>query len=668
LHFQGVMKLFISALALHLAIAPSVSAESVCLATITAAPISQTDIAFSVRSEGVEEYSIRQGGTAAHIYIDAKKSPYLFFAFPAGNSGLGVWFKSNHKTSLTVISKPIVSDLGVEVQLKASTSELRIDDALLGSMRFIRDRELNAKVPHEIRNETTIIDNGTLTLQRKSINGLVDYRLELIPLSGTRIEKADGKMRLVSPREVRFKIRGFSSEPALTPMAAAEVFQPEYLAAMDPQQLKQFLFLFYKEKLAAGSPRYFTNFGRDRLITLSALMHTMQPQAVELLLKAILGGSHPTKGWMSHEQHEGDFASAERRKAGVPYVGVNATIEDYKMVDDDFLFPIVFANYAKLHPQRVVAFLNGKDHRGFSLQQLISNNFQLVTATTAAFAKDPIFQNLISLREGETTGQWRDSDWGLGGGIYPFDVNAALVPGALNALSELYNQEGPLFRPDKAELARTAFLVWNSKTLPLFEVRIGAQDLPSYGKAYLRQIGDRRIVPPPEEDLVFPAIALDARGGKIPIMHSDDSLMMAFGFPTKGFLYHAAQRVRLRFPYGLNKGTLLVANPVFAPRALQERFTPAHYHGLVSWPMQEDLWIIGSERQLQSRDFSVEERAELLIAQQEVRRMVAAKASHGRHEVFAIDTQDAISPFDGDALGNSNQLWSHLRLPGSRRH
>ena len=47
------------------------------------------------------------------------------------------------------------------------------------------------------------------------------------------------------------------------------------------------------------------------------------------------------------------------------------------------------------------------------------------------------FRDLIALKEKVPVGQWRDSNDGLGGGRYPYDVNTALMPAALRAIGEL---------------------------------------------------------------------------------------------------------------------------------------------------------------------------------------------------------------------------------------
>lgn len=59
----------------------------------------------------------------------------------------------------------------------------------------------------------------------------------------------------------------------------------------------------------------------------------------------------------------------------------------------------------------------------------------------APFAANPIKENLIHLNDGESVGQWRDSNTGLGGSRIPYDVNTALVPAALRAIAALA-QEG----------------------------------------------------------------------------------------------------------------------------------------------------------------------------------------------------------------------------------
>ncbi|MFX6888031.1 hypothetical protein ABTH62_19450, partial [Acinetobacter baumannii] len=69
---------------------------------------------------------------------------------------------------------------------------------------------------------------------------------------------------------------------------------------------------------------------------------------------------------------------------------------------------------------------------------LLVRNLRFVLAQARPFADAPGKATLIAIKPGRMTGEWRDSNDGLGGGIYPYDVNAALVPAALAAADRLY--------------------------------------------------------------------------------------------------------------------------------------------------------------------------------------------------------------------------------------
>jgi hypothetical protein len=149
-------------------------------------------------------------------------------------------------------------------------------------------------------------------------------------------------------------------------------------------------------------------------------------------------------------------------------------------------------------------------------------------------------------------------------------------------------------------------------------------------------------------------------------MHSDDSLMMAFGEPDEAFLIGAVRRMTTAFPYGLyTPAGIMVANPVFANAALRKKFDSNKYHGMVSWGMQEDLMIIGLNRQLKRADLSPSTLSQLKQAREVIIAVIQAKESLGGGEVFSLkfdNGQWTAVPFAGDAKSNSNQLWSHLRI------
>jgi hypothetical protein len=199
-------------------------------------------------------------------------------------------------------------------------------------------------------------------------------------------------------------------------------------------------------------------------------------------------------------------------------------------------------------------------------------------------------------------------------------------------------------------------------------VRVSAAEARTRGDAYLRDLGidPSRLAAEPKEDIVFPAIALGKDGQPIPVMHSDDSMMMTFGFPSLNYLRNVSQRIDNIFPYGLRTPVgILVANPVFSSRAMQAKFDETKYHGRVSWTMQEDLLVYGIDRQLERKDLPADLRASLTHSKNEVEKVIQSKSTMGGTEVFSIfyrNDQWVALPFGGDAKSNSNQLWSHLRI------
>ena len=97
----------------------------------------------------------------------------------------------------------------------------------------------------------------------------------------------------------------------------------------------------------------------------------------------------------------------------------------------------------------------------------------MIISVASAFA-GPGNQTLVNLRHLEPdqqVGQWRDSTYGIGGGRIPFDVNTALVPAALYAISNL--SAGGLLDGNDADLSRRILdfaQVWESETLQFFSI------------------------------------------------------------------------------------------------------------------------------------------------------------------------------------------------------
>src|SRR4029079_3489627 len=84
---------------------------------------------------------------------------------------------------------------------------------------------------------------------------------------------------------------------------------------------------------------------------------------------------------------------------------------------------------------------------------------------------------LGAIKPGRMTGDWRDSEQGLGGGRFAYDVNAALVPAALEAAARLAESgllDSFLDDAQRATLARAraSAHAWASHSAALFEVQL----------------------------------------------------------------------------------------------------------------------------------------------------------------------------------------------------
>ena len=102
--------------------------------------------------------------------------------------------------------------------------------------------------------------------------------------------------------------------------------------------------------------------------------------------------------------------------------------------------------------------------------------------------------NLISLKPGLNVGQWRDSQDGLAGGRYPFDVNAVFVPAAMTAIAKFVRSGvlTPYLTPEQhralANAGRCAD-VWSREAPALFRVRISDADARRQITAYAADLG-----------------------------------------------------------------------------------------------------------------------------------------------------------------------------------
>src|SRR5262249_5724588 len=137
-----------------------------------------------------------------------------------------------------------------------------------------------------------------------------------------------------------------------------------------------------------------------------------------------------------------DFAALVHTARNDPPADLRKPDFGYIMVDDDFLLAPVLAAYlaTPAGASRGPAFLARRTSNGEAYAAVVRRNLDRVLRLAAPYAADPSWQHLIAIPQGARVGEWRDSHEGLGFGRTPFDVNAALVPAALEAAASLFRE------------------------------------------------------------------------------------------------------------------------------------------------------------------------------------------------------------------------------------
>lgn len=624
---------------------------------------------------------LRAGPVAAHIVLRSGKDPRLLVAFPAGNSGAALWFEPlTQPATWRMVGEPqpvTQADShgrplrGVRFAVAIDAPRLVPRQAVVSSIRVIRDYQALGTAPTEVLVPVRA-DRDGLHWARDRLDGAAGY---VLAMTVTRGRIAGGAIKAGPGGRIRLEVTALTGEAPLEPLGGAALLNAG--AHDDPGARDALNFLSYREKLLAGSWRFLTYFGRDTLMSVRLLMPVLQPDAVETGLTSVLTRLSPT-GEVAHEEDIGEFAILDHRKADGSLSA--APVYNYNMVDSDFMLAPVARDWLLDDPRgRVRArALLARRVGGEALGARLVRNLRFVLRQAAPFARDPVAARLIALKPGLDVGEWRDSNAGLGGGRIPYDVNAVLVPAALDAAAAL--QGSGLLRPylaagDRAILSDAARLAetWRTKAPPFFAVALSAesarQAVTRYAAAIdvpatpaLRSIG--------ASGLRFAAIALDAGGRPIPVQNSDPGFALLFGQPSAEELRTIAQTIARPFPAGLRTGAgMLVANPAFADAAIQKRFSTNAYHGTVVWSWQQALVAAGLARQLERRDLSTGVRAELRRAQACLWDGIEATRAVQSSELWSwryADGRYQVVPFGATGAdvdeSNAAQLWSTVYL------
>jgi len=629
---------------------------------------------------------VREGEVAAHLVLRSGNDPRILIAFPAGDSGVGLWFMHRAQpVKWTLRGAPQTIErsdrrgrplYGLVSEVSVDASDLQVRRAVLSSVRVLRDYQSLGTVPAAVA-VRPLVQGRTLTWSRERLDGAAGYRMVIEVTHGALREEhimagSDGRIDL--------RITGLSGETPLTPLSGRELLNES--AASDAAARDTLAFLAYREKLLAGSWRFQTYFGRDTLISVRLLMPVLSSTAVEAALGSVLERLS-AQGEVAHEEAIGEIAVLDHMERDGSRLA--DPVLDYKMIDGDYLLAPVASAWL-VHDERarpraatfLAAAADGASGHGRTRGAALLANLRLVVQSAAGFAAAPDASHLIGLKSGHSVGNWRDSESGLGGGRYPYDVNAVLVPAALAAATEL--RQSGLLAPyltaaDEALLARASQLAeaWRAKAPQLFAVHLSLTAAEGAIRAYAASQGitaEAALSALGGEELRFHALALDAMGGPIPVMHSDEGFALLFD-DLDGERVDKVVTVLMRpFPAGLMTGVgMLVANPAFAAASLQASFSRNAYHGTVVWSWQQALFAAGLARQLARRDLSATVRAHLVAAQRTLWAAIDATRSLRNSELWSWSYAAGhyqLVPFGSAAAdvdeSDAAQLWSTAYL------
>ena len=666
-----------------------VAAAALSSVSVGAAAPGNAGLAFDVR-EGLNLNTfVREGDVASHVVLRSGTEPRILVTFPAGNSSVGVWFEHvdrevewTQRGAPQPVREPDEKKRplrGVATDVSVAAPELRVRAAVLSSTRVLRDFQALNQAPAEVAAQMR--NSGrTLIWSRDRLDGAPGYRLSIEVTHG---QLEQGRITAAADGRIGLRVVGLTGEPPLTPLTQSQLLSDA--AGTDVAARRTLEFLAYREKFLAGSWRFDTYFGRDTLLSLRMLMPALSPAAVEAGLNSVLTRLS-AQGEVAHEEDIGerailDHMQQEGSRSAVP-------VFDYKMIDSSYLLaPVAVAWLLDDERSRagaagfLSAAVGNEGGRSGTRGAALLTNLRLVLQSATAFAKDLRKSHLISLKNGVAVGDWRDSEGGLGGGRYPYDVNAVLVPAALDAAARLYRSGllKPYLTSSDAELfghAAQMAQVWSAKVPPLFDVSIPRQTavraIETYAQA--QRIDAKSAVASVTssgmESVQFHALALDGAGMPLPVMHSDEGFALLFAKPDPVALDRAVGTSLRPFPAGLMTDIgMVVANPAFAPAALQSGFSRNAYHGTVVWSWQQALFAAGLERQLHRTDLSAELRSHLQQAQRTLWGAIAATRAQRNSELWSWDFTAGhyeVAAFGAAAAdadeSNAAQLWSTVYL------
>jgi len=571
-------------------------------------------------------------GNTVEIYIDGKSGRVVNLWADALNESIGFTVRDSitfGSENATVGGTDGRRWLRYSLTVPAGRA-VRIGQFLLGSMRIERDFgyanrvrdsiDAPSFVPQELAAFAERVDSAyrtrlvpRITWSRswsvRASQPSLDGRNHLwLTISGdVRRSRAslDGRVLVVRPVDnepIALNVEIATDGAPLTPLTRNQIFNQSFLhfaARAQSRRLERevrgFELLSSHEKLMAGLPTYATYFGRDMLMTALLMEPVWSDTMAEFVIGAALAKLGPA-GDVSHEEALGGQAirenAAEFLRTGDRTLmrNLQATRENYWMVDDDFQLPVVAGHY---FADRSVP---DARKRSFVTRwgEALRKNLAFVWRQAAPYANEPVATNLVSFKRDADgwwhPGSWRDSRVGYAGGRFAFDVNVVWVPAALRAIGTIDSALRALGRPGVDDAARIAQAAetWRGAARH-FAVALAPADVETRVRAKLASLPDAERTHWeavlartgfPADTLRFPAVSLDSAGRPIPVLTTDPGMWLLLEHQDSVRDNQLLRPFLLPYPIGLfiDSVGLAVANDAYAPPAVWEMFARDLYH------------------------------------------------------------------------------------------
>jgi hypothetical protein len=731
-------------------------------AVLVWADAANESVGFTVRDAAGRPAQLRWGAEAAQV-SGSGSARTIEYRLTAGVSHIEVgWFLlgSMRVERDFVYAKRHLEPFSAPPFRMAEESLLVADVARLPAAERRRHLVLlNARTVAGLRSRLlpTLAPSGatasTIRVERPSLDGRNRLVLELTvdPRKvKTRLHGSAISFQTRPGSSVQLRVKITTDAAPLTPLKRQEIFTPAFLEFLDrasadssaviysrrlERQVRGVELLSTREKLMAGLPNFATYFGRDMMMTALMMRPIWSPEMVEHVIASVLRKLGP-RGDVSHEEALGGQAIREnavvydslitryfevirasgRQKADSLLGGarevlraLQATRENYHMMDDEFQLPVLEAGYlgdSAVAADRRRGFLLEKPEGGASRLTLMLREMALVAAQTRPYVQAPRAINLVGFPKRDAThwrsASWRDSDAGYANGRFAMDINVIWVPTALAAIAtiletlpalgisaETIDSMAPELRRtalgqymrDPA-LLRRAIEVWKGArrhfeiTLTPEEIRQRTRSklawLPELERSYWDKVlADRGEV---KDSLTFLVLSLDAGGHPIPVVTTDPSTeLFLIGAATPDLVLRDLAPFLRPYPVGLFVDGLgpLVANDAYAAPEIWERFHADPYHGpRVVWGREVNLLLLGVANQIAGAlDGSGQPRSPALVPyvrslEQTLRRTLDAVNASGlqHNELWGYEVKDGRQVPTRYGTSSDVQLWNTTNL------